>query len=324
MKYNRLFILIAIAGCQPDYTSGKTECSDKKECPSGFSCSDDGTSSKHYCVDNKKLLSCTSDSKFYCSQSDTCWPQPGACSTVKFCGTATVPGSAICATPGWVPDCNGKACNPPSGVGTGGNQDAGVGLGGAGSTGGIKTTLVGTGGIKTTMVGTGGSVGNKDAGGFDAIPIGGIVSSGGASGRGGAGGAGGSTVIGSLCSGTPDYCSTHTSAASCASGLGCVWDSVYLSCSGSPLPCSSYASGANCVFNGCTWAGTLTCNATPVTAFCTSMTATTTCDTCVLNSCCTQFTNCYNDSNCYNGVSGTYWDAYIACGINCCKTACGY
>ena len=314
MNYNRLLVLLVVAGCQPNYTSGKTECSDKEECPSGYSCSDDGTSSKHYCIDNKNLPNCLSGSKFYCSQSATCWAEPGACSTVTYCGTATNPSYAICITPGWVPDCNGSTCNPPGSTGTGGTKDAGAATGGTG----------GAGGIKTTSVGTGGSGGNKDAGGFDAVAIGGSVGLGGTSGHGGAGGAGGSTVIAAMCTGTPGDCSGNTSSASCAAELGCIWDSTYLSCSGTPLPCSSYSSGTYCVFSGCTWSGTLTCNATAVTTFCTGMSPSSTCDTCILNSCCGQFTNCYNDSNCYNGISGAYYDAYIACGVSCCKTACGY
>ena len=162
MKYYRLFILIVIAGCGPNYTSGKTQCSDKKECPSGYSCSDDGTNSIHYCTDNKNLPACASDSAFYCSQSNTCWSQPGACSTVTYCGTANHPDYVICATAGYTPDCNGNTCTPAGSTGTGGSKDAGVGVGGAGGTGGSRTTIVGaggaggTGGLKTTVVGTGG------------------------------------------------------------------------------------------------------------------------------------------------------------------------
>jgi len=160
MQYNRLLIFIAVAGCQPNYISGKTQCSDKKECPSGYSCSDDGTNSTHYCIDNTKL-SCPSTYTFYCSQSNTCWLKPGACSTVTYCGTAKNPDYVLCATAGYVPDCNGTTCSPGSAEVTGGSKDAGVGAGGAGGSGGIKTTVVGTGGIH----GTGGSIGgSSDAG----------------------------------------------------------------------------------------------------------------------------------------------------------------
>jgi hypothetical protein len=120
MQYNRLFVLIAIAGCGPNYTSGKTQCSDKKECPSGYSCSDDGTTGTHYCVDNDKLQ-CPSNSGFYCSQSKTCWLKAAACSTVTYCGTAKHPGNVICASPGSTPDCNGDTCIAEVGTGTGGS-----------------------------------------------------------------------------------------------------------------------------------------------------------------------------------------------------------
>ena len=318
-KYNRLLVLLAIAGCQPNYTSGKTQCSDKKECPNGYSCSDDGSNAVHYCIDNKNLP-CPSNSAFYCSQSNTCWPQPGACSTVTYCGTTKNPGNVICSTAGYTPDCNGSTC-----TGTGGNQDAGVATGGAG----------GGGGSKTTVVGTGGSGGNKDAGvdliggapgtgGMTIIGAGG-ARTGGTSGRGGAGGTGGSTVPMSLCSGIPDDCSSyHTSSAGCSSEPGCVWDATNQLCGGTPLGCSFMTSGTYCAYNGCTWAGTLVCNATTNTSFCTSMSDGTSCDTCLMSSCCGQYTNCYNDTNCYDGISGTLWDAFIACGMGCCKAACGY
>jgi hypothetical protein len=351
MKYNRLLLLIVLAGCQPTYTSGKTECSDKKQCPSGFSCSDDGTNAVHYCIDNKNLPACAStNSTFYCSQSNTCWSQPGACSTVTYCGTAQNRDYVICATAGYVPNCNGTTCSPGTSVGTGGSggsKDAGVGSGGTLGTGGNKDAGAGiggalgtggTGGIKTTLVGTGGSGGNKDAGGVDAIVLGGRVGTGGfiligtggsltggASGRGGASGLGGNTITASLCSGTQDACGDyHTSSAGCASEPGCVWDASSSLCTGTPSACSAYTSGTNCVYNGCTWAGTLICNATSNTSFCTSMSDGSTCDTCLMSSCCGQYTNCYNDTNCYNGIAGSLWDAYIACGMGCCKTACGY
>ncbi len=157
MKNHRLLVLIVIAGCGPNYTSGKTQCSDKKECPSGYSCSDDGTNAIHYCIDNKNLPACAStNSTFYCSQSNTCWPQPGACSTVTFCGTAKNPGSVICVSPGYTPDCNGDTCSPTGS--TGGSKDAGAGAGG---TGGSKTTVVGMGGISGGggIIGTAGDAG---------------------------------------------------------------------------------------------------------------------------------------------------------------------
>ena len=192
LSYLWAFIVLAgnlvLAGCQPKYTSGKTQCSDKKECPSGFSCSDDGTASVHTCIDNK-TLSCPTASTFYCSQSNTCWPKPAACSTVTFCGTAANPGNVICATAGYTPDCNGTTCVPGGSTGTGGTRDAGLGAGGIVGTGGSKDAGLGLGGIL-------GAGGNRDAGfGTVPSPTGGaggikttIVGAGGAGGISGGGG----------------------------------------------------------------------------------------------------------------------------------------
>ena len=47
MKLFAALMVVAITGCSPVYESGKTKCSDKKECPSGFSCLASG-----YCVDS--------------------------------------------------------------------------------------------------------------------------------------------------------------------------------------------------------------------------------------------------------------------------------
>jgi len=162
MKSNRaLVLLLLLAACSPKYTSGKTECSNNFECPSGYtcvssgassvcvakdsdcsatkscangtSCWDDGTSSTHYCVDNT-VTKCPSTSTYYCAKSDTCWNGAGACSTVTYCGNTKYPGYVICATVGYVPDCNGDNCllpdagAPPTGKdgGTGGSGgDAG-------------------------------------------------------------------------------------------------------------------------------------------------------------------------------------------------------
>lgn len=81
MKRYLPLLWIALAGCAPHYKSGQTQCSDKKECPSGYSCSDDGTTAVHYCVDNT-TLGCPKGATFYCSQSNSCWISPVACSTV--------------------------------------------------------------------------------------------------------------------------------------------------------------------------------------------------------------------------------------------------
>jgi len=161
MKSNRALVLLLLAACSPKFTSGKTECSDKNECPSGYSCVvagttsvcvktdsnctatkscasgttcwDDGLSTTHYCIDNT-VTKCPSTSSYYCAKSDTCWDSAGACSTVIYCGNSKYPGYVICDTAGYVPDCNGDNCLvpdagvPPAGTdaGTGGSGgDAG-------------------------------------------------------------------------------------------------------------------------------------------------------------------------------------------------------
>ena len=52
MKCFAVLIVIAVAGCGPNYESGKTECSDKNECPSGFHCGTSSTSTTKVCFSN--------------------------------------------------------------------------------------------------------------------------------------------------------------------------------------------------------------------------------------------------------------------------------
>lgn len=337
---------IAAAGCTPNYESGKTQCSAKKECPSGFSCSDNGSSGTLYCVDNKKIRpgGCPSGSTFYCSQSDTCWAKPGACSTVTYCGTAKHPGNVICDLPNYHPDCNGDTCLPNSivvadaGPGSGG-RDAGAG--GAIGTGGI-TAKGGAGGSTSPIPGTGGRTGYGGAIGYggsggvrDAGPevpgLGGYYLTGGTVGRGGAIGTGGIRGTGgyygsggstgsSLCSGATYACDYHVSAGDCGLANGCVWNSSTLTCGGTPSACSTYTSSAWCIYNGCTWSGAMVCSPTPMTTYCAEMISgsTDTCNICISSSCCTQITNCLNDDVCSTDLSGPLWQRYVECLINCC------
>ena len=272
---------IAVTGCAPNYESGKTECSAKKECPSGFSCSDNGTSGTLHCVDNKTIRpgGCPSGSTFYCSQSDTCWAKPGACSTVTLCGTAKHPGNVICALPNYHPDCNGDTCLPNSGVvadaspGSGG-RDGGaggaIGAGGVtakGGAGGSTIPITGSGG-RTGYGGTigyGGSVGTggiRDAG--PEVPgVGGSYPSGGTVGRGGTFGTGGLYLTGGTVGrggatgtggirGTGGY---YGSGGSTGSSL----------CSGAPYTCASMPNAYDCSLAvGCVWnASTAACTGTP-------------------------------------------------------------
>jgi hypothetical protein len=358
MKRYAWLILIAGAGCSAHFESGKTECSDKQECPSGWSCSDDGTSRTHYCYENK-ALGCPDSATFYCSQTLTCWPKPAACATATNCGTTSSPKWLICSNPSYHPDCSGTTCLPNLGTdagpvggatglggttsrtgaggatGTGGMRDAGA-TGGVGGTGGMRDAgaaggVGGTGGVRdagaTGGIATGGTRDAGATGGVRDAGPGGTIGVGGATGR---GGTGGSTSGGSaLCSGTPAPCTAWTVIGLCKSENGCSWDATTAKCSGTPMPCSSYTSATWCLNNGCKWAGTYTCNATTPTAYCTSnppSSGATACTTCIVNSCCGQLTACNNDPNCLSTMSGTAWNAYLDCTVNCCgsASACNY
>src|SRR5512141_2016408 len=124
MKRYALAVLIVGTACSAKFESGKTECSDKKECPSGYSCSDDGTNRTHFCFDNQ-VLSCPDNATFFCSQTQTCWTSPGACATVTNCGTASAPRWLMCENPTYHPNCNGTSCLPGSVVIDGGSTDGG-------------------------------------------------------------------------------------------------------------------------------------------------------------------------------------------------------
>jgi hypothetical protein len=124
MKQDRLlvvFVVFGLAGCQPTYISGKTQCSDKKECPSGFTCFDDGTTAIHYCFDNL----------------------PGA-GGIKGAGGSMVTGGSKDA--GVLPGGSGGIKVPPVGAGGAFGLGGAIGMGGTIGAGGIKTTLVGAGG----------------------------------------------------------------------------------------------------------------------------------------------------------------------------------
>ena len=235
MKRYGSLILIAAAGCSPQYTSGKTQCSTEKQCPGGYSCKDDGTSATHYCFENGV-------------------------------------------------------------TGTGGIRDAGHDGPGV---------IVGTGGRTLT---------------------GGATGRGGATGAGGIIGTGGATTGSTLCSGTPYSCSLQTFAGDCATENGCKWDGS--TCSGTPSSCNTYSTSTWCLYNGCTWYGTLTCNATATTPTCTNLLVPTTdagvdtCTVCDYTSCCGQYTACKNDSTCWTNGTGPLWNAWVDCYENCCATTC--
>jgi hypothetical protein len=321
MKRHGIVILLAAAvagaGCSPNFISGKTQCSDKKECPSGFSCSDNGTSGIHYCVDNKEI-GCSSGSTFYCSQTKppTCWPRPGACSTVSYCGTAKHSGYVICPLPNYLPDCNSDSCLPVSTVGDAspgsGGRDGGaggaVGTGGAiakGGAGGATITSTGRGGAPGYggsigyggVIGYGGSIGAggvRDAGpeaavvstggvrdaGPEVPGLGGAYLTGGAIGRGGTLGTGGLYLTGGSTGrgGTTGSGGIRGTGGSYGSG-GSTGSTL---CSGTPSSCGSYSTASYCALgSGCAWNdSTSTCIGTVLP--CNANTSST---SCIYNGC---------------------------------------
>jgi hypothetical protein len=323
MKRYAWLILIAAFGCTPQYESGKTQCSDAKECPSGYSCSDDGTSGIHYCVDNE-TVKCPDTSTFYCSQSKTCWAKPAACATAVKCDSTTKhPGWLICVSLGYHPDCNGDSCIPNGAV-----PDAGSSKGGSGGSGGVggRGGSSGTGGALIGRGGSSGTGGRIVTGGVTVrggtYGSGGSYRTGGTTGRGGSLGTGGSTSVSSSCSGTPNSCSSRYDQAECQFGTGCTWNTTTEICSGSVYSCSRYTSGTTCILNGCDWSGPMVCESTPITSLCSSMEASTPCEVCMYGSCCGQMLDCFSDTACGETSSGPLWTAYLDCVVNCCYGSC--
>jgi len=77
MKRGSFILLVLSVGCGPHFENGKTQCSDQRECPSGFVCGSNGTS--YVCFDNS-IVRCPSG-YFYCAQSASCATSLAACST---------------------------------------------------------------------------------------------------------------------------------------------------------------------------------------------------------------------------------------------------
>jgi len=342
-----IVVVLAAAACSPNFESGKTQCSDKRECPSGFSCSDNGVSSVLYCYENKKL-GCSSDTKFHCAQSGTCWAEPGACSTVVNCGTAASPDHKMCELSSYRPDCGSDRCialtagdgglGGATGLGGVGGRTVPPGFGGAPGVGGTLGSGIRDGGSDLGAGGVGGTrdagleVGVPGTGGFiiagttgrgGAFGTGGVIGRGGVSGSGGLFATGGGTGTG-LCSGTPVACEIQSRESNCQTESGCVWNPSTLSCSGTPWPCSTYTTSTWCGFNGCTWSGPLVCTPTPVTSYCSGLAqpGENACFLCLLNACCGPFTACTNDTTCASEGTGPLWNSYVDCVMSCCAGTC--
>lgn len=117
MKRGDIILLVLFVSCQPTFQSGKTLCSDKMECPSGFVCGSDGTN--YVCFDNKiggggsgGSLGGSSGSTSTCPASKL--PEAGGtCNVLPACGC---PAGQVC-----YPDtlATGLKCFTSSGLGLG-------------------------------------------------------------------------------------------------------------------------------------------------------------------------------------------------------------
>ena len=86
MKRNDLILLVLLVGCSPHFQSGKTQCSDQGECPSGFICLNDvndGTATGYLCFDN--IPGCAKGN-FYCEGLGICKTSLAACSATPGSG----------------------------------------------------------------------------------------------------------------------------------------------------------------------------------------------------------------------------------------------
>ncbi len=161
MKRGSLTLLVLLVGCSPNFQSGKTQCSDKGECPSGFICSDNGAGATPVCVNMP--TTCAAGAGYFCPASGTCWRSKVECSTVTNCGTSVSPSYKVCPSADSHPACNGTdTCVPNSG--TGGSGGGGT-IGPGGSSGGGTSGFGGISGIGGTgeTGGTSASAGSSGA-----------------------------------------------------------------------------------------------------------------------------------------------------------------
>jgi hypothetical protein len=168
MKLSTLILLIPFVSCSPNFQSGKTQCSDKGACPSGFICSDNGAGATPVCVNTP--TTCAAGAGYFCPASGTCWRSKVECSTVANCGTSASPNYKVCPSAGSHPACNGTdACVPNSGTGgSGGGGTIGPGGSGGGGTSGFGgiSGIGGTGGTSASA----GSSGSTSACSLSDLP----------------------------------------------------------------------------------------------------------------------------------------------------------
>jgi hypothetical protein len=86
MKRNDVILMVLFVGCSPHFQSGKTQCSDKLECPSGFVCLNpvnNGNAAGWFCFDD--IAGCANGS-FYCAELGICKTSLAACSVTPGSG----------------------------------------------------------------------------------------------------------------------------------------------------------------------------------------------------------------------------------------------
>ena len=241
MRRASFMLLFALVGCAPHFESGKTQCSDRNECPSGFVCGNNGSSTTNLCYD-RKVVGC-GENEFYCGAINACRPKPADCLS----DLSGLGGSAGMRSTGLTGGIGGTAA--PGTAGSGGSRAISAASGGATSAAGGGATSAAGGGA--TSAGGGGAT--SAAGGGATSAAGGGATS--AAGGGATSSTDGSSAISVSTGGTPGtssdggvnacsnpsypmYCPAAGSVeAGCwASGTVC---STITSCSGVPKACSS-------------------------------------------------------------------------------------
>lgn len=107
MKRTVSVLLLLLLGCGPSYESGKTECSDKLECPSGFVCGRAQTGGTPVCYD-QSAIGCQ-DGQFYCAGLGQCVSSMSKCSGGQ---ASTMSKAEICQETGGLTCASVLKCYP--------------------------------------------------------------------------------------------------------------------------------------------------------------------------------------------------------------------
>lgn len=69
-------LLLALLGCGPNFESGKTQCSDKLECPDGYTCGSEQKGGTPVCYSQ---TNCGANTPFFCKWANVCAVGPAQC-----------------------------------------------------------------------------------------------------------------------------------------------------------------------------------------------------------------------------------------------------